>query len=93
MGRTKIDDLQAKLELTAEALRRADELATAGRLALEVMHDIRNPLDALRNLNYLTSLRANDPEEVRRYAGLAEEQLAIVMDIANSTLNFTKLLG
>jgi signal transduction histidine kinase len=90
MGRTKIDDLQAKLELTAEALRRADELATAGRLALEVMHDIRNPLDALRNLNYLTSLRADDPEEVRRYAGLAEEQLAIVMDIADSTLNFTK---
>ena len=90
MGQTQIDDLQSKLELTADALRRSDELATAGRLALEVMHDIRNPLEALRNLNYLTSQRANDPEEVRRCAGLAEEQLAIVMDIANSTLNFAK---
>jgi signal transduction histidine kinase len=90
MGQTQIDDLQSKLELTAEALRRSDELATAGRLALELMHDIRNPLEALRNLNYLTSQTANDPEEVRRYARLAEEQIAIVIEIANSTLDFTK---
>ena len=90
MGQTQIADLQSKLELTAEALRRSDELATAGRLALEVMHDIRNPLEALRNLNYLTALRANDPEEVRRYARLAEEQMAIAIEIANSTLNFAK---
>jgi signal transduction histidine kinase len=91
VSQTKIDELQSKLELTTKALRRSDELATAGRLALEVMHDIRNPLEALRNLNYLTSLRANDPETVRGYARLAEEQIAIVTGIANSTLDFAKL--
>jgi signal transduction histidine kinase len=90
VSQTKIDELQSKLELTTKALRRSDELATAGRLALEVMHDIRNPLEALRNLNYLTSLRANDPETVRGYARLAEEQIAIVTGIANSTLDFAK---
>jgi signal transduction histidine kinase len=90
MGQTHIDDLQSQLERTAEALRRSDELATAGRLALEVIHDIRNPLEALRNLNYLTSLRANDAEEVRRYAVLAEEQMDILIEIANTTLNFAK---
>ncbi len=90
MSNIKVDDLQTKLELTAEALRRSDELATAGRLALEVMHDIRNPLEALRNLNYLTALGANRPEEVRRYTQLADEQVAIVIEIANSTLSFAK---
>jgi len=90
MGETQTDDLQSKLGLTTEALRKADERATAGRLALELMHDIRNPLEALRNLNYLTSLRANDPEEVRRYARLADEQIAIVTEIANSTLDFAR---
>lgn len=90
MSQTKIDELQSKLELTAEALRRSDELATAGQLALEVMHDIRNPLEALRNLIYLTSLRATETEEIREYAKLAEEQVAIVIEIANSTLDFVK---
>ncbi len=82
--------LQLKLAQAAEALRKCDEQATAGRLALEVMHDIRNPIEALRNLNYLSVLSADDPVEVRRVAGLAEEQMAIVIDIANSVLAFAQ---
>ena len=32
----------------------AAEWITAGQLALEVMHEIRNPLEALGHLTYLT---------------------------------------
>ncbi|AXC16082.1 putative two-component sensor histidine kinase (plasmid) [Acidisarcina polymorpha] len=85
-----IADLEAKLALATEALRKSEERATAGMLALEVMHDIRNPLEALRNLTYLASLEANNPDQVRRYTALAEEQMAIALDIANSTLSFAK---
>jgi signal transduction histidine kinase len=84
-----VADPEVKLAQAAEALRKCDEHATAGRLALEVMHDIRNPIEALRNLNYLTGLSADDPEAVRRFAGLAEEQLTIATGIANSVLAFT----
>jgi hypothetical protein len=38
---------------SVEVLRRTNELALAGRLALELMHEINNPLDALGNLTYL----------------------------------------
>jgi hypothetical protein len=44
MGRTTIAKLQSKLALAAEALRNAKERATVGRFALEVVHEIRNPL-------------------------------------------------
>ena len=85
---TLINDLQSRLQVATEALRISEQRATAGRLALEVMHDIRNPLEALRNLNYLTVENAGDPDDVRRFAALAEEQLQTVIDIANSTLGF-----
>jgi signal transduction histidine kinase len=85
-----VSELRLRLELAEEAVRKAEERAAAGRLALEVMHDIRNPLEALRNLNYLTSLSAENPADVRRFVQLAEEQLEIVTGIANSTLGFVK---
>ena len=90
MHNTTILDLQDKLAIATEALRKSEERATAGRLALEVMHDIRNPLESLRNLTYLTCLDANNPDEVRNYMALADEQMAIVLDIANTTLGFAK---
>jgi hypothetical protein len=40
-------DLQTRLLATAEALQRAEERATAGQLALELMHEVKNPLEAL----------------------------------------------
>jgi signal transduction histidine kinase len=86
-----VADPQLKLAQAAEALRKCDEHATTGRLALEVMHDIRNPIEALRNLNYLTGLSADDPEAVRRFARLAEEQMAIVSGIANGVLAFAQV--
>ncbi len=90
MNQALIDDLQAKLSQATASLRVADQHATAGRLALEMMHDIRNPLEALRNLNYLTVLSAENPDEVRRYGALAEEQMTIVIGIANTVLGFAQ---
>ncbi len=90
MNQALIDDLQAKLSQATANLQVADQHATAGRLALEMMHDIRNPLEALRNLNYLTVLSAENPDEVRRYGALAEEQMTIVIGIANTVLGFAQ---
>ncbi len=90
MNDTLAENLHSKLGLAVEALRLCDDHAKAGRLALEVMHDIRNPLEALRNLNYLTVLSADSPTEVRRFARLAEEQITIVTGIANSVLGFAQ---
>src|SRR5580658_8246652 len=90
MEQTKIDDLESKLELATQALRISEGRATAGRLALEAMHDIRNPLDALNNLTYLILGNPEDSEKVRLYAGQAQEQIGNAIEIANSTLGFAQ---
>lgn len=71
-------ELQAKLALATEALRKSEERALVGQFALEVMHEIRNPLDALGYLIHLASEEASDPDKVREYLEQAKEQMAIV---------------
>lgn len=68
-----------------------DQRATAGRLALEIMHEIRNPLETLGHLCYLAEQEADNPEGVRGYMHLAEEQLRNLSRIASQTLGFAKL--
>jgi PAS domain S-box-containing protein len=74
--------------VTAEQrLRIADRLATAGRLAATVSHEINNPLAAVGNLLYL-SRTAESLETARQYASEAERQLYRASHIAKQTLTF-----
>jgi signal transduction histidine kinase len=69
-----------------EALQRTDELALAGRLALELMHEIYNPLDALGNLTNLALEECDDAKQVRTYLHLMEEQVKTLHRIVRQTL-------
>jgi signal transduction histidine kinase len=90
MEETTVLELRAKLKIAAEALRASEERATAGRLALEVMHEIRNPLEVLGNLNFLCAQESEQPEKVQYFMRLAEEQLETVKRIANQTLGYAR---
>jgi signal transduction histidine kinase len=86
-----VEDLRSKLNVAAEALRKAEERALAGQFALEVMHEIRNPLEAVGYLVHLAT-DEEDPAAVREYLRQAEEQMATVHQIAAQTLGFARLL-
>jgi len=85
-----VSDPQTDIVTLYETLRKAEERAIAGQLALEVMHEIRNPLEALANLVYLTTMEAEEPEKVRAYMDLAEEQIAHANRIASQTLGYVR---
>ncbi|MGI4829622.1 MAG: sensor histidine kinase [Janthinobacterium lividum] len=70
---------------------RIDERATAGQLALEMMHEIRNPLEALSHLTYLTLEEKDDPQKVEKYMLLANEQMRMLNRIASQTLGFARV--
>jgi signal transduction histidine kinase len=90
MTPTTVEDLKSKLAIATEALRRAEERATAGQLALEIMHEIQNPLQAMQHIAYLTLQEADSPTKVRIYMGLAEEQLTTLGRITTQTLGFAR---
>jgi signal transduction histidine kinase len=83
-------DFETKMLLASEALRKAEERATAGQLAMEVIHEIRNPLQALEYLVFLTVRDAEDADKVRGYMHVAEEQMATLSQIATGTLRLAK---
>lgn len=74
--------------LEEEALRRSEKLATAGRLAATIAHEINNPLEAVTNLVYLMRQDPGIKPDTKDLLRLADEQLARVNHIAKQTLGF-----
>ena len=70
-----------------EALRRNEKLATAGRLAAVVAHEINNPLEAITNLLYLAR---RDPPRQNEYLDQAEKEVERVAEFAHQTLGFVR---
>jgi PAS domain S-box-containing protein len=70
-----------------EALRRNEKLATAGRLAAAVAHEINNPLEAVLNLIYLARHR---PDSQDQYLEMAEREVLRVAAIAQQMLGFVR---
>lgn len=72
-----------------QALRISERLASMGRLAATIAHEINNPLEAATNLVYLARHTAED-QQVEHYLAGAEEELARVSEMARQTLGFSR---
>jgi PAS domain S-box-containing protein len=72
---------------TEEVLRRNEKLATAGRLAATIAHEISNPLESVTNLLYLAR---HDGKRIDEYLRLAEREVDRIGAIARQTLGFVR---
>ena len=66
----------------------AEKLATAGRMAATIAHEINNPLEAVTNFIYLAQTTEGLPAEVRQHLEIADRELTRVAHIARQTLGF-----
>lgn len=72
-----------------QALIQNEKLASVGRLASSIAHEINNPLEAVTNLLYLLETNVAEPQ-ARNYLRMAQEELARVAVIVTHTLRFHK---
>ena len=84
-----IQDLTT-LKKSEEAMRQAEKLATAGRLAASMAHEINNPLAAVTNLIYLASHDDTMRDEARALLASADRELARISRVVAQTLRFHK---
>jgi signal transduction histidine kinase len=70
------------------ALLMAERIASAGRIAATLAHEINNPLGALMNLMYLARLTESLPPQLRELLEMADSELRRLAHIAQQSLSF-----
>ena len=80
-------DITAR-KLAEEALVRSERLASLGRMAATISHEINNPLEALANLLYLASTTEGLPSVARERLADADAELQRVAHITRQALGF-----
>jgi signal transduction histidine kinase/post-segregation antitoxin (ccd killing protein) len=71
-----------------EALLRSEMLASAGRMAASIAHEINNPLEAMMNTLYLARKTDHLPEAALEYLDIADGELMRIAHITRQTLGF-----
>ncbi|MGO9940383.1 MAG: ATP-binding protein [Terracidiphilus sp.] len=73
---------------TEQALRGSEQLATAGRLAASIAHEINNPLEAVTNLLFLAKMDEALGDSTRNLLDVADRELQRLSHIAARSLKF-----
>ena len=71
-----------------EALLRSEMLASAGRMAASIAHEINNPLEAMMNTLYLARTTSGMPNQALTYLDIADGELMRIAHITRQTLGF-----
>ena len=88
VGASKIARNISERKLTEAALIKSEKLATAGRLAATLAHEINNPLQAVANLVDIWARSPGLDEQGHAYAAMAENELRRVNHLAQQALSF-----
>jgi PAS domain S-box-containing protein len=90
-GRTIWDGVETDIterKLAEEALLRSEKLASLGRMAATIAHEINNPLDAVMNLLFLAADSKEVAESTRYLLETADAELKRIAHITRQSLGF-----
>ncbi len=78
----------AQRKKAEDALIKTEKLASVGRMAAVLAHEINNPLEAVTNILFLAQTTEGLPEAARKYLALADTELRRIAHITRQTLGF-----
>ena len=76
-----------------QALIRSEKLASVGRMAATIAHEVNNPLAAVTNALFLIGSDPELPPSARQYLGLADRELRRAAHMVKQTLGFYHEVG
>jgi signal transduction histidine kinase len=78
----------AERKQAEEALLRSEKLASVGRMAATIAHEINNPLDAVMNLLFIARSVKDLPDSAQQSLDLADSELKRVAHMTRQSLGF-----
>jgi signal transduction histidine kinase len=89
----EVENRTRDLEKVQEKLIRSERLAAVGELASGVGHELRNPLNVIRNCAYLLKmpLTEKDDAEVINTLNVLDKQIDVANKIVTDLLDFTRI--
>ena len=80
-----------RMEATQRKLIQAEKLASIGRIAAGIAHEIRNPLTSVK-LNIQKVLEGNELEEIEKdHLSISQEGISHIENFIKELLNFTRI--
>lgn len=88
--KTRLRASRQKLISAQKQIYQAEKLASVGRLASGVAHEINNPLNGIKNCLYVLRRHEDDPGQRAKYLPLIDEGLTHIETIVHKLLNFSR---
>ncbi|MCA9607056.1 MAG: HAMP domain-containing protein [Myxococcales bacterium] len=91
--RARLEELEAttaELQTTQQSLVRSEKLASVGRLAAGIAHEIGNPLSAISGLVELVETGDLEPDEQREFLGRVRKETERINRIIRDLLDFAR---
>ncbi|HEX9252557.1 MAG TPA: ATP-binding protein [Ignavibacteriaceae bacterium] len=93
----RFDDLLHRLKLSKQQLAiaqkqvyQSEKLASIGRLASGVAHEINNPLNGIKNCLYAIQKEPDNKEQTTEYLALINEGMNYIENVINKLLGFAR---
>jgi two-component system NtrC family sensor kinase len=86
----RLDVSKKELEQAQRQIYHAEKLASIGRLASGVAHQVNNPLNGIRACLYAIQQNPADTPQTRQYLGLITEGIASIETVVKKLLGFAR---
>jgi signal transduction histidine kinase len=86
----KVEERTKELQEAQEKLLQSEKLASMGQVAASIGHELRNPLNVIKNAAYYLKMKIKDDPKINKHLDIIDGEIASSEKIVADLLSFTR---